>query len=159
MKAPVAGIGRRILSIADGLLAGEDPGPLAELTLLKGLTHVTIRDAVIARLLGHDVVALALLQDEPVSMSWLHRAPTPAALARALLALDRLLSLAEREPETRDAVCSIRSLLLWLARRPLEASLALTGVRDTYPLAATIAGMLASGYQPLPHVDVDPSDS
>lgn len=149
MSAAIANAGLRILAVTEALLEGRDLGPLAELAILQGLTHVSVRDAVIAQLLGHGDVADDLVRGVPVSMTWLHHSPTEPTLARALSVLDHLSEAGRREASTRNALGAIRALLLWLGRRPLEAQLAISEVSPDYPLATAIVEILSSGYEPL----------
>lgn len=106
MNAVVAAAGLRILAITEDLLRGEDLGGLADLSVLHGLAHVSIRDAFIAQLLGNPAAAQALLHDRQISMAWLHQVPSPEVLQAAQALIDRFAPLTEREISTRDAAAS-----------------------------------------------------
>lgn len=152
MNSAVAAAGLRVLAITEDLLLGEELGALADLSVLHGLAHINIRDAFIAQLLGHPAAAQALVRDLPVSMTWLHQAPSPEVLQAAQVLIDRLAPIADREVSTRDAICSIRALLLWLTGRPLEAQFTIATVSHDYSLAGAIVTMIASGYEPQPYL-------
>lgn len=141
--------GEVLLELTRDLVRGASDGPLAELALLQGLTHTSLRDAFIAQLLGHDATARDLLAGRTASMQWIHQRPSADALRRAHQVIDHLLPLADRcGGEPRTALVSVRALLLWLDNRPLEARFTLRLAAPGYPLAAAIAGMIAAGYVP-----------